>query len=48
MSDKVENFGVFDGWHVKDVLDVGKMSSRTQLDESNAQTYKYHQADLDC
>jgi hypothetical protein len=46
VSYKIEDFGVFDGRHVENVLNVGKMPSRTQLDEFDAQANECYQAHL--
>lgn len=46
MGAKVENFGVFNRWHVENILDIVEMSPRTQLDELDAQANEYYQAKL--
>lgn len=46
MGAKVENFCVFNRRHVENILDIIEMSSRTQLDELDAQANEYYQANL--
>jgi hypothetical protein len=46
VSYKIEDFGVFDSRHVENILDVGKVSSGTQLDEFDAKSDECNQAHL--
>jgi uncharacterized protein YifN (PemK superfamily) len=46
MGAEIENFSVFNRRHVENIFDVGEMSSRTQLDELDAQANEYYQANL--
>ena len=44
---KVENLGQLDRRHVEDILDVFKVSTRTQVDELDAHTHEGDVARLD-